>query len=98
MRPPLGRAIVVGASSGIGEAVALELGREGARVALVARREGELQRVAAAMGAERGGGAPGDTAPASSLILVHDVTCYDEAPAVFGRAIAALAGRPATQP
>ncbi len=40
------RAIVVGASSGIGEALALRLARAGAQVAIVARREEELQRVA----------------------------------------------------
>ena len=38
--------MVTGASSGIGEAVAVELGRLGCRVALVARRRGELERVA----------------------------------------------------
>jgi short-subunit dehydrogenase len=39
------RALVVGASSGLGEAVARRLAREGATVALVARREQELDRV-----------------------------------------------------
>ncbi|MCG8590443.1 MAG: SDR family NAD(P)-dependent oxidoreductase [Proteobacteria bacterium] len=38
--------LVTGGSSGIGEALARRLGREGARVALVARREAELERVA----------------------------------------------------
>ena len=43
------RAIVTGASSGIGEALALRLAKEGADVALVARRKAELDRVAGAI-------------------------------------------------
>ena len=39
-------ALVTGASSGLGEACALALAGEGVRVALAARREGELRRVA----------------------------------------------------
>ena len=39
----LKRAIVVGASSGIGEALARRLSREGYRVGLVARREERLE-------------------------------------------------------
>jgi 3-oxoacyl-[acyl-carrier protein] reductase len=39
-------ALVTGASAGIGRALALRLAREGARVALVARREAELEAVA----------------------------------------------------
>ena len=48
------RIMVTGASSGIGEATALALGRLGAEVLLVARREEELARVAAAIEAEGG--------------------------------------------
>ena len=40
-------ALVTGASSGIGRELALRLAREGARVALVARREAELESLAA---------------------------------------------------
>ncbi|MEU8584121.1 SDR family oxidoreductase [Streptomyces abikoensis] len=47
-------ALVTGASSGIGAAIALALSREGAGVALVARRAERLERVAAAI--RRGGG------------------------------------------
>ena len=38
--------IVTGASSGIGEATALEFGREGARVVLAARRVNRLEALA----------------------------------------------------
>lgn len=48
-------ALVTGASSGIGEAVALELAREGVKVAVVARRREKLEAVAAAA---RANGAP----------------------------------------
>ncbi|HEV8279232.1 MAG TPA: SDR family oxidoreductase [Streptosporangiaceae bacterium] len=48
-------AIVTGASSGLGEATAVRLAERGARVALLARSEADLDRVAARIGA--GGGA-----------------------------------------
>src|SRR6056297_1396764 len=41
------RALVTGASAGIGRAVALKLGREGYHVAFCARREGRLRELAA---------------------------------------------------
>jgi NAD(P)-dependent dehydrogenase (short-subunit alcohol dehydrogenase family) len=44
------RAIVTGAGSGIGRACAIALAREGARVALVGRREDQLKRVAEEIG------------------------------------------------
>lgn len=46
------RALVTGGNSGIGEAMALALGRSGARVLLCARREPELDAAAARLRAE----------------------------------------------
>lgn len=48
------RVMVTGASSGIGEATALAVGRRGAEVLLVARREDELARVAGEISAAGG--------------------------------------------
>jgi len=62
---PFKRALVIGASSGIGEAVARRLAAGGARVALVARRREELERITAAMNAEADGN--------PAFFRVHDV-------------------------
>ena len=48
-------AIVTGASSGIGRAVAIKLAKRGASVALIARRRHELETVASAIRADGGG-------------------------------------------
>ncbi len=66
------RVVVVGASSGMGEAMARQLAEAGADVAILARREGELTRLAS----ER----PGKLRP-----YVHDVSNVDEVPALFER-------------
>lgn len=76
------RAIVVGASSGIGEAFARRLAAEGAEVALVARREDELERVRADIAAAGG----------RAKVYPHDVTDYDEAPLLFDRITGDLGG------
>ena len=76
------RAIVVGASSGIGAALAVELGKEGAAVALLARREGELAATAAAVTAAGG----------RASTYRHDVTDSAAVPGLFERIEAELGG------
>jgi NADP-dependent 3-hydroxy acid dehydrogenase YdfG len=77
------RAIVVGASSGIGEAIALRLASDGAAVALIGRREAELQRVAGAIGRSGRGRA---------IVVAHDATHYERTPELFERLVGELGG------
>lgn len=77
------RAIVVGASSGIGEQVARKLTANGCKVALVGRREERLLAIAADIN-----GATLDLATP----VVHDVSRHAEAEQKFEDAVAALGG------
>lgn len=76
------RAIVVGASSGIGAAVARRLAREGATVGLVARRADLLEVV----------GGEVEAAGGTALLVPHDVTDYDAVPGAFDGLVSELGG------
>ncbi|HET7769813.1 MAG TPA: SDR family NAD(P)-dependent oxidoreductase, partial [Chloroflexota bacterium] len=63
-------ALVTGASHGIGEAIALAYAQAGAKVAIAARNEGDLKRVAQRIERETGAGAaiiPTDVADLAQL-------------------------------
>jgi decaprenylphospho-beta-D-erythro-pentofuranosid-2-ulose 2-reductase len=74
MSLPWKHAIVVGASSGIGKALAEELLKQGVSVAMIARRNEEMERIAQASPK-----APG----VKALVYPHDVLNYDATPALF---------------
>jgi short-subunit dehydrogenase len=72
------RAIIIGASSGIGAALVRELAQQGYTIAALARREEQLTAVCQSI--------------PSATPYVHDVTDYDAIPAYFDKIVQDLGG------
>ncbi|NKQ35157.1 MAG: SDR family NAD(P)-dependent oxidoreductase [Chloroflexi bacterium] len=81
---PVLRAIVVGASSGIGAAMVKKLAGQGYQVAALARRESLLQELCDEVNDQPGNG--------RVFYRVHNVTDYDEVPAAFQSVVRDLGG------
>ena len=81
---PRRRAIVVGASVGMGAALARKLAREGYVVALVARQKELLNALCAEINASSG--------ETQALAFPHDVSNYKEVPALLSNIVAKIGG------
>jgi NAD(P)-dependent dehydrogenase (short-subunit alcohol dehydrogenase family) len=81
---PAKRAIIVGASSGIGAALARRLAAEGYTLALLARRAGLLAALCDEINAAAG--------EIRAVHFVHDVTDYDSVPGLFQEITTVLGG------
>ncbi len=79
---PRRRGIIVGASDGLGAALARRLTHEGYTLALLARRKDKLDSLCSEINAAGG----------TALAYQHDVSRYDEVPALLRRIVADLGG------
>lgn len=79
MTPQWKHAIVVGASSGIGREITLQLAKSGCKVAAIARRVDRLEALA-------------NDHPKTIIPLQHDVTDFESVPAAFQQATKLLGG------
>lgn len=77
------RAIVVGASSGVGAEIARQLAAAGATVAMLGRREDELRDVAKRIEAAGRG---------KAIVARHDATAFEDVPALFEKLVADMGG------
>jgi len=83
MQPPrFSRALVVGASSGIGAELVRQLVQKGAHVAAVARRKSELDALAHSLAGAQG----------KVIVRAHDVTDVGDVPLAFEELVRALGG------
>ena len=73
------QALVIGASSGIGKALAEQLLRQGVSVAMVARRKEPMEELRI----KNEGLRVKNASHGNALVYQHDVTHYDEVPALF---------------
>ena len=81
---PRRRGIIIGASDGMGAALARKLAKEGYTLALLARRKDKLNELCAEINS-----AANETRVVS---YVHDVANYDEVPALLNKIVADLGG------
>ena len=81
---PRKRGIIVGASFGLGAALARKLAREGYTLALVARSGDKLKALSVEINAE--------VNETRSMFYVHDVTNYDEVPSLLTKIVSDLGG------
>jgi len=81
---PRRRGIIIGASEGMGAALARKLAKEGYTLALVARRKDKLTRLCTEINSTAN--------ETRALAYVHDVTDYKEAPELLRRMVADLGG------
>jgi short-subunit dehydrogenase len=81
---PASRALIIGASSGLGAALARRLAREGYDLALVARRKKLLAALCAEINKQ--------ARSTRALSYVHDVHDYDEVPDLLRRIVSELGG------
>lgn len=72
---PLPSAVIIGASSGIGAAIARKLADEGYKLALLARRQDRLEALCDEINQKFG--------ETRAIWFQHDVTDFDEIPALF---------------
>lgn len=84
---PKKRAIIIGASSGIGAALLHRLALQGYQIAALARRQEELEGICDSVN-RNFPQANGDRA----LAYIHDVTNYEEIPSLFQNIVADLGG------
>lgn len=84
---PRRRAIVIGASSGVGAALVRRLALRGYRVAALARREDELNNLSEAVNANFS-----DSADPRVIVYAHDVTDFATVPALFQDVVRDLGG------
>ena len=81
---PRRRCIIVGASDGLGAAIAWKLAKEGYTLALVARRMEKLNTLCAEINSSQH--------EVCALPYAHDVSNYDEVPALLRKIVADIGG------
>jgi decaprenylphospho-beta-D-erythro-pentofuranosid-2-ulose 2-reductase len=81
---PRRRGIIVGASDGIGAALANKLAKEGYTLALIARRKDKLTALCTEINSS--------VNESRALAYVHDVSNYNEVPALLTKIVADLGG------